>query len=142
MTITRRPPRPAASSTAAAPKAPARRRAKTPESFIEDAHHPAIPAPATAAVEAPEPKIEADIPAEAEKHGKKHKSEKEKGKGKDKPKKHKADKGEKRKDKEAVLIRFEDEQLTLMDERAAELGLSRAAWLRMVVSKALRGKKG
>ena len=138
MTITRRPPRPAASTPK--PAAPARRR-KTPESFIEDAHHSAIPAPATAdmATLAPEQVI-----AAAAQETKSAKKAKEKGKGKDKPKKHKAEKGEKnekRKDKEAVLIRFEDEQLTQMDERAADLGLSRAAWLRMVVSKALRGKK-
>jgi hypothetical protein len=135
MTITRRPPRPAAAPKAAAAN-PARRRSKTPEAFIEDAHHPAIPAPTIAA--APEPAPAPQAPVEADKHGKKAK---EKSKGKDKSKKHKAEKGEK-KDKEAVLIRFEDEQLKLMDERAADLGLSRAAWLRMVVSKALRGKKG
>ncbi len=137
MTITRRPPRPATAPKPAAAN-PARRRSKTPEAFIEDAHHPAIPAAATVAT--PEPAPAAEAPAEEAKHGKKAK-EKSKGKEKDKSKKHKAEKSEKRKDKEAVLIRFEDEQLTLMDERAADLGLSRAAWLRMVVSKALRGKK-
>ena len=134
MTITRRPPRPAASATAA--KAPTRRRSKTAESFIEDAHHPTVPAPATVDQPEPEPEPKAETAAEEAKPAKKAK---EKAK---KAKKHKDEKDEKRKDKEAVLIRFEDEQLTLMDERAAELGLSRAAWLRMVVSKALRGKKG
>ncbi|HMA51685.1 MAG TPA: hypothetical protein VKP60_18125 [Magnetospirillaceae bacterium] len=136
MTITRRPPRPTA---AAAPLAPTRRK-KTPESFIEDAHHPVAAAepPAPAPASSPEPAIDEDRPAKKVKAKGKHK---EKSKGK-----HKADKVEKtekakRKDKEAVLIRFEDDQLAEMDQRAAALGLSRAAWLRMVVSKALRGKK-
>jgi hypothetical protein len=124
MTITRRPPRPAAAKpakpaavkkTAAAPK-------KTAEKFIESAE-------ATAPEAAPPP---AEI---VEKKGKKHK-DKDKGKDKGKGKEHK-----KRKDKEAVLIRFEDDQLSMMDARAAALGLSRAAWLRMVVAKALMGKK-
>ena len=123
MTITRRPPRPATAPATAKPAAT--RRKKTAETFIDDAHHPVPPpvepAPAPVAVE--------EKPA---KKGKKTK-DKEKPKGKEKHKK--------RKDKEAVLIRFEDEQLTLMDERASALGLSRAAWLRMLVSKALRGKK-
>ena len=124
MTITRRPPRPAATP---APK-PARRR-KTPETFIDEAHHPVV---AAAAPEpAPEPEA-ADKPA---------KKGKDKGKAKEKDKSKGKEKHKKRKDKEAVLIRFEDEQLTLMDERASALGLSRAAWLRMLVSKALRGKK-
>lgn len=128
MTITRRPPRAPAATTPAA-KAPRRR--KTPESFIDDAHHPAVAAPA------PEPEpVPAPVADETKtaKKGKKAK-EKEKSKGKEK------EKHKKRKDKEAVLIRFEDDQLGLMDERAAALGLSRAAWVRMVVSKALRGKK-
>jgi len=129
MTITRRPPRPA---TAAKP--PVRRR-KTAETFIEDAHHAVAPAVNEEPAPAPAP-----VPVEPAED----KKSKSKGKHKDKPKgKHKADKPEKakRKDKEAVLIRFEDDQLTEMDKRAAALGLSRAAWLRMVVSKALRGKK-
>lgn len=131
MTITRRPPRPAAAATPA--KAPARRR-KTPEAFIDEAHHPvtpAVPEPATAS--APEPEIKAEATEKPAKKGKDKGKAKEKSKGKEKHKK--------RKDKEAVLIRFEDDQLGLMDERAAALGLSRAAWVRMVVSKALRGKK-
>jgi len=122
MTITRRPPRPAA--TAPAKPAPVRRKtAPSPEAFIDDAHHPApLPEPAVAAE--PEGKT---------KKGKDKTKTKDKSKGKEKHKK--------RKDKEAVLIRFEDDQLGLVDERAAALGLSRAAWVRMVVSKALRGKK-
>lgn len=130
MTITRRPPRPTAPT--AAPLAPARRR-KTPESFIEDAQHPAPAAEPPPPAPAPVPE-----PVAEERQTKKAKGKKEKSKAK-----HKAEKIEKakRKDKEAVLIRFEDEQLAEMDKRAAALGLSRAAWLRMLVSKALRGKK-
>jgi predicted DNA binding CopG/RHH family protein len=131
MTITRRPSRPAA-----APATMPSRRKKTPETFIEDAHHSApaeIPPPGPAA----EPATEEVKPSKKKAKSK----DKEKSKGK-----HKAEKVEKagkakRKDKEAVLIRFEDDQLAEMDQRAAALGLSRAAWLRMVVSKALRGKK-
>lgn len=132
MTITRRPPR--STAPTAAPLAPARRK-KTAESFIEDAQHPApIPEPSAPTPVVPEPASEEQKPA------------KKKGKSKDKEKskgKHKVEKTGKAKrgDKEAVLIRFEDDQLTEMDQRAAALGLSRAAWLRMVVSKALRGKK-
>jgi predicted DNA binding CopG/RHH family protein len=129
MTITRRPPRP----TVAPAVAPARRK-KTAETFIEDAHHPVAPAAIAAPAGAAEPSAEQVKPSKKKSKGK----EKEKSKGK-----HKAEKTEKtkRKDKEAVLIRFEDDQLAEMDQRAAALGLSRAAWLRMVVSKALRGKK-
>lgn len=47
------------------------------------------------------------------------------------------DKKKKNKKKEAVLIRFEDGQLERIDAVAETLGLSRAAWVRMVVSKAL-----
>jgi len=122
MTITRRPRRPASTpAPTATPKAV--RRKKTAESFIEDAHHTAPP---------PAPAAEPEEEAKAKKTKDKGKT-KEKSKGKEKHKK--------RKDKEAVLIRFEDDQLGLMDERAAALGLSRAAWVRMVVAKALRGKK-
>lgn len=68
----------------------------------------------------PEPK-----PAEAEKPKQKDKKEKKKAKKKDKKK------------KEAVIIRFDDAQLPLIDARAEALGLSRAAWVRMVVATAL-----
>lgn len=119
MTITRRPPRqtrPAAT--------PAK---KTPESFIDSAQHPVLP-------------VTGDS-TDAEKAAKKAKDkEKDKEKSKDKAKGKEGKEGKehkKRKDKEAVLIRFEDDQLTMMDERAAALGLSRAAWLRMIVAKAL-----
>lgn len=49
------------------------------------------------------------------------------------------DKGKKKKGKkkEAVIIRFEDAQLVEIDTSADALGLSRAAWVRMVVAKAL-----
>ena len=57
---------------------------------------------------------------------------KEQGKNRDKDKKKKKDKN-----KEAVIIRFEDQQLTAIDSSAEALGLSRAAWVRMVVAKAL-----
>jgi hypothetical protein len=113
MTITRRPPRNAK---------PAPRRLKTPESFIESAAHPLT---AEALLD------DAAKPAK--------KKSKMKAKGKDgKVKLGKTEK--KRKDKEAVLIRFEDEQLSRMDARAASLGLSRAAWLRMLVAKTLMDK--
>jgi len=139
MTITRRPPRPAAATT------PPVRRRKTAETFIEGAHHALVPAVAGDPI--PEPAPVATPPAPVEEETKADKKTKAKGKSKEKTKgKHKAEKADKpekaaRKDKEAVLIRFEDDQLTEMDKRAAALGLSRAAWLRMVVSKALRGKK-
>ncbi len=48
----------------------------------------------------------------------------------------KAKKKEK-KNKEAVIIRFDDEQIPQVDARAEALGLSRAAWVRMVVAQAL-----
>jgi predicted DNA binding CopG/RHH family protein len=114
MTITRRPPR------ATKPKTAVPAADKDAETFIEDAPHP-TPVP------------EADS-AKASKKKEKHK-EKEKGK------KGKAKEHGKKKDKEAVLIRFEDEQLTLMDAAASALGLSRAAWVRMVVAKALMADK-
>jgi hypothetical protein len=53
-----------------------------------------------------------------------------------KPKKEKKEKKEK-KNKEAVLIRFDDDQLPQIDARAEAIGLSRAAWVRMVVAQAL-----
>ncbi len=42
-----------------------------------------------------------------------------------------------KKNKEPVIIRFEDEHLVAINARADALGLSRAAWVRMVVAKAL-----
>jgi hypothetical protein len=58
---------------------------------------------------------------------------------KKKAKKDKKDKRPKKKNKEAVVLRFEGEQLAAVDERAQALGLSRAAWVRMIVSQALAG---
>lgn len=43
----------------------------------------------------------------------------------------------KKKNKSAVIIRFDDEHIPLVDARAEALGLSRAAWVRMVVAQAL-----
>jgi len=64
--------------------------------------------------------------AEAEeKHAKKDRKDKKKAKKKDK------------KNKEAVIIRFDDDQIPQVDARAEALGLSRAAWVRMVVAQAL-----
>mgnify|MGYP001806359816 CR=1 FL=1 len=68
------------------------------------------------------------VPAEKEKTKKK---DKEKDKNRDKRKK------KEKKNKEAVIIRFDDSQLPLIDGRAEALGLSRAAWVRMVVARAL-----
>jgi predicted HicB family RNase H-like nuclease len=39
--------------------------------------------------------------------------------------------------KEPVLLRFEDETLRKIDQDAKRLGLSRAAWVRMVVAERL-----
>ena len=50
--------------------------------------------------------------------------------------KKKAKKKEK-KNKEAVIIRFDNTQIPEVDARAEALGLSRAAWVRMVVAQAL-----
>lgn len=55
-------------------------------------------------------------------------------------KKSKKDKKKPKKNKEAVTIRFDDEQLPQIDSRAAVIGLSRAAWVRMVVAQALAAK--
>lgn len=57
-------------------------------------------------------------------------------------KKEKGKKKEKKKDKkkkEAVLIRFEKDQLRQIDSRADSLGLTRAAWVRMTVARELAG---
>lgn len=79
----------------------------------------ASPAPAEAAPEAPT--AEPDKPAKAAKVKSKEKKKKDK----------------KKKNKEAVMIRFEKDQLGLIDTKADALGLSRAAWVRMVVAQAL-----
>ncbi|WP_146002733.1 hypothetical protein [Telmatospirillum siberiense] len=81
------------------------------------------------------PKVKSELPpaepAEAASALIKEKKSKEKGKEKDKAKK------KKHKKKEAVIIRFEDAQLAGIDTSADALGLSRAAWVRMVVARAL-----
>lgn len=58
-------------------------------------------------------------------------------KGDKKKKRDKKEKKEKKAKKEAVLIRFEDAQLLRIDTQAEALGLSRAAWVRMIVAQAL-----
>jgi predicted DNA binding CopG/RHH family protein len=91
--------------------------------------------PAAAETEAPVPVAETVVPAEDTSRKMKTKTkEKEKDKEKDKAKKKKGKK------KEAVIIRFEDSQLSQIDSNAEALGLSRAAWVRMVVSQALAQK--
>ena len=45
----------------------------------------------------------------------------------------------KRAKKEPVLLRFDDTTLAQIDAAAAALGLSRAAWVRMVVAEKLNG---
>lgn len=53
-------------------------------------------------------------------------------------KRHKDKKKKKeKKKKEAILVRFDPDQLAAIDERAESLGLNRAAWLRMTVAQAL-----
>ena len=104
---------PPAAASAPAPRRTVRKKVAAPEAVVAEP------------VAAPEP-IPADpVPAPADKP---------KGKKKDKDKKHKKAKKAK---KEAVIIRFDDEQLPLIDARADALGLSRAAWVRMVVARAL-----
>jgi hypothetical protein len=60
---------------------------------------------------------------------------------KKKDKKDKKDKKakKKKKNKEAVVLRFEGDQLAVIDRRAEALGLSRAALVRMIVAQALAG---
>ena len=62
-----------------------------------------------------------------------------KDKKKDKKKEKDKDKNKEKKGKEAVLVRFEREQLAQIDAQATSLGLNRAAWLRMTVAQALAG---
>ena len=97
------------------------RRAKVAEPAAAVAH-------STDAVSQLSATTEDTAPAEAAESAK---PEKVKGQ-KDKKKKDK-----KKKNKEAVMIRFEKDQLGLIDARADALGLSRAAWVRMVVAQVL-----
>lgn len=106
---------PPAAASAPAPRKTVRKKVAAPEAVAAEP------------VAAPE-SIPADpVPAAADKP---------KGKKKDKEKDKKHKKAKKAK-KEAVIIRFDDEQLPLIDARADALGLSRAAWVRMVVARAL-----
>jgi len=124
---------PMANRTPAASRSAARRSKAAPAPAPEAASvSPPLPEPAPepaieteVVVETPVAEIEADsAPLPEIKLGKK------KDKKKDKKK-------EKKVKKEAVLIRFEDSQLAAIDIQAEALGLSRAAWVRMVVAKAL-----
>lgn len=115
----------------AKPKASASRRAgpKPAEPQAPEPQAPEIQAPEIQAAVTPEPQAES-----GEKTAKKSKKEKEKEKEKEKKKDRKE---KKKKKKEAVIIRFDDQQLPQVDAQAEALGLSRAAWVRMVVAKAL-----
>jgi hypothetical protein len=42
--------------------------------------------------------------------------------------------------KEPIIIRFDPAQLAIIDRKAAGLGLSRSAWVRMVVTQTLDGE--
>ncbi|MGE5504874.1 MAG: hypothetical protein ACM31L_10660 [Actinomycetota bacterium] len=98
--------------------APAKRAAKPkPETIPADAVIPPEPPLVTALAD------EADLPKKKAKKAKKDKKAKK----------------AKKKNKEAVLLRFEGEQLAVIDQRAESLGLSRAAWVRMVVAQVLAG---
>jgi outer membrane biosynthesis protein TonB len=97
---------------------PAAATVKTPAKAAK-AKKEAAPTPASAPAAGAEPTLL-----------EKEKKKKSKEKNKDKKRKDK-------KKKEAVLIRFEDDQLGKIDSQAGALGLSRAAWVRMVVSQAL-----
>lgn len=97
------------------PAAPRRRRVAKPKSEA-----PALPPePVPVAAEA-SPPIAVDEEKKKDKKGKKRKKDKKA-----------------KKNKEAVVLRFEGDQLALVDQRAEALGLSRAAWVRMVVAQAL-----
>lgn len=100
-------------------KAPAAPKAAKAEKPVKAPAAPKAPKPAKPTAEA------VVVEKAAEKQDKKDKKDKKKAKKKDK------------KNKEAVIIRFDDAQLPLIDGRAETLGLSRAAWVRMVVAQAL-----
>lgn len=50
--------------------------------------------------------------------------------------------GGRRRRKEPVMLRFDDAVLDEIDTRAARLGLSRAAWVRMVVAERIAAEQG
>lgn len=115
------------------PKAASAKAVKTPKAAAPTKAEKVAKPPKTVAKKvAPEkePLVAAETTAVAVTKEKKSK-DKEKGKEKDKGKK------KKHKKKEAVIIRFEDAQLLEIDSSADALGLSRAAWVRMVVARAL-----
>lgn len=130
MTITRKPQR----STKAKP---GQELGATAETFIKAAQHGAEEpvAPEAAPVLSASSGVAA-APAEPEAAQAAHPLPPSEKKGGRKDKKGK-DKKKKGKKKEAVLIRFDDGQLTRIDGVALALGLSRAAWVRMVVARAL-----
>lgn len=45
-----------------------------------------------------------------------------------------------RKRMDPIMLRMDDATVSAIDRRAAKLGLSRSAWVRMVISKALDGE--
>jgi predicted DNA binding CopG/RHH family protein len=99
---------------------------KPEKSKTEKAEAPAKAEKSAKVKKAAPKKIITDAAAPVETTEIKEKKSKDKGKKKNKDKK-----------KEAVIIRFEDAQLAEIDSNADALGLSRAAWVRMVVSQAL-----
>jgi hypothetical protein len=136
MTITRRPRKPAAAkATADAPAAPAKRRAK-PAAKQAAAPEPATDATAHTIIEGAG-QVKAAAVIEPVPTATLQEKAKKKNKGKDKTKDKDKHKKKAKKNKEAVLIRFENDQLSQIDGRADSLGLSRAAWVRMVVAQAL-----
>jgi hypothetical protein len=46
----------------------------------------------------------------------------------------------KKQNKEPIVIRFDPAQLAVIDRKAAGLGLSRSAWVRMVITQVLNGE--
>lgn len=108
---------------------------------MSDTPPAAKPAKKTSARKAASPAVEpaaaAPAPLETVNEGKPPKADKHDKKVKKDKKDKKAKKA--KKNKEAVMLRFEEEQLSAIDARADALGLSRAAWVRMVVAKVLAG---
>lgn len=104
------------------PAAPKAAKAAKPMKAVKPTAAPKAAKPV--AVENPATEVVVADPS-PKKQDKKDKKDKKKAKRKDK------------KNKEAVIIRFDDAQLPLIDGRAEALGLSRAAWVRMVVAQAL-----
>ncbi|MDR3435193.1 hypothetical protein [Telmatospirillum sp.] len=131
MTITKKPSRPATTKVERDSIAEAFIQAADHRAKAEAAHPPEVAAPKEKKNKIKAEKIQTVTPDSAPVEKEKKSKEKIKDKSKDKGKK------KKDKKKEPVLIRFEDSQLTQIDSNADALGLSRAAWVRMVVAKAL-----